>query len=973
MTLSFARVPGRTAPLQFEDQGLSAAPARPSAAASPQHPRLVLAAARAPTSGVAPAAGGGVTCALVLAAGAVAVPRWQRRLARRWRRQPRQGGQRGHRLARHAWEVVLDLPVPSPSEFQAAVGGLFAAASSSTAVGGVPDLKAVADSATSAIAGGAPDLQAAVGSAASAVAGLVPTVPPEIEAALAAAVPEELRSAVLQALPPEVASQLTKQEFSAAVPTAVGGLAALLLLRQLLVPRVDELPLVYDYDVIEAYWQQRPFRLFSRFAEAGVKIGYYLLCIQLDEWTGKQEEMLPARAVQARELITDLGVTFIKTAQLWASRPDILPEAYIQEYQKLLEQVRPFGKDLALETLRRSKSRDGVVALDMFKDLSIFDEPIASASVGQVYKATLNGRTVAVKVQRPDVREQSTLDLYVIRNSCMLGSFLPIERVARQCKSTIEFLDLTAPTFIDELDYEKEAQNQRKFAGMVEECDLICNAVVVPEVFYSSKEVLVQEWLVGKKLTEPGAAQEQAGKVVKLLLNSYMVQFLETGYLHGDPHPGNFILMDTGKLGILDYGLMTTISPEKRLSFIEFLMHLQAKEYKYCLKDLIDLEFFPPELAEDQEALNVIVPTLANSLATLYEEGGDLKKKREEFRRQREAMKESGKLEKLQTDLREISKRYSGAFRLPAYFTLIIRAFATLEGLGLKTNENFAIVKECFPYIARRLIMDDSFRIREALRSYLYRGRGRIAVSRIDDLANGFGTFTNLMKNDRRSAVSAGAPEVIAPEEDEQQEEEVQEAELVQATSSSSGSDGAGAPARRGRNQGVDTATLDIAAVLFSPQGNFLQDLLIDEGVAAVDALNRAVLVQLLRQLGPLALPISVPLTLLTGSADDRRLLEREDKESLLVLRRITQLINAGSRGETLPPEDGEDGRLALGRVVEELRRLQPLAMGLLPTISPGVASFARRFVQRLASRILERTADAIEGRRQTRPSTTAA
>ena len=131
-----------------------------------------------------------------------------------------------------------------------------------------------------------------------------------------------------------------------------------------------------------------------------------------------------------------------------------------QEYEKLLEQVRPFGKDLALdprpncwmflgcacakETLKRGES--GRPAIELFQDLSVFDEPVASASVGrlapptrrtprdrgQVYKATLNGKTVAVKVQRPDVREQSTLDLYVIRTAGALGAMLPFDQLRRQ-------------------------------------------------------------------------------------------------------------------------------------------------------------------------------------------------------------------------------------------------------------------------------------------------------------------------------------------------------------------------------------------------------------------------------------------------------------------------------------------------------------------------------------------------------------
>ncbi|CAE7294496.1 unnamed protein product [Symbiodinium microadriaticum] len=539
--------------------------------------------------------------------------------------------------------------------------------------------------------------------------GMFPEIPPELTAAAkqlaskveAAVGPNltDLSKLAATHLPPDIAKVLLHPQVlePAMMPAGVGAFVVwLLALRRGPQPWLEELPREYDYGRITAYWQRRPFKLLTRFVEAGIKVGGFLFALKTDEWTGAEDKMRPQRAIEARELITDLGVTFIKIAQVWASRPDILPKEYLKEYEKLLEQVRPFGRDLALETLRR-RVDGSKAAIDL--------QSLCKESF--VYKAELYGKTVAVKVQRPDVRDQSTLDLYVIRTAGSIGSLLPwpflplcLPSTARQSKQLVELIDLTAPTFIQELDYEVEAENQRRFAKTVEDdCELIKDAVAVPDIVFANREVLVQEsptcealvwilqeWLDGKKLTEPGAAQ--AGRVVKLhwlnlvrflvlrlLLNSYMVQFLETGfgmvvavavavavaveeqeekededdddvpgqrYLHGDPHPGNFILMGglAGKESqnaacngpetesTLDQlGLMTEISGEKRLAFIEFLM--QAKEYKSCLNDLINLEFFPPALAADKEALDIIVPTLANTLSTLYEEGGDLKKKRE--------------------------------------------------------------------------------------------------------------------------------------------------------------------------------------------------------------------------------------------------------------------------------------------------------------------------------------------------------
>lgn len=708
------------------------------------------------------------------------------------------------------------------------------------------------------------------------------------------------------------------------LPAAVGVfVVALLSLRRGRQPWLEELPLRYDGAWIAAYWQRRPLRLLQRFVEVSIRAGSFSVAMEIDKLLGREEAMSAQRAREAKELITDLGPAFVKIVQVFASRPDALPEAYQKEFEGLLERVRPFKKDEAMDTMSRNLGGDEAVR-SLFDDMSVFDEPVAAASVGQVYRAKMNGREVAVKVQRPDVREQVTLDLFVVRQIASIGSFVPIERYARQFRSLFDLVDRAAPPFIEELDYEFEASNQKEFAELISKCDLVSDTVQVPEVVQASREVLIQEWLPGKKLTEPGAAKDQAQQVVKVLLNSYMVQLLETGFLHGDPHPGNFVLMPSGKIGILDYGLMTRISEDKRVALIQYLMHVQANMYDECLQDLVTLEFLPDGIASDKEAREVIVPRLAETLNILFEQS-DLRVQREKFIKQREELEASGKLEILQQELQGIAKKY-GSFQLPGYATLIIRALATLEGVGLKASSNFSLKSETFPYIARRLLTDDSLRIREALRAYLYKGRSRIAPDRLESLSQGFRTFTNLMKGDRVEAAAAGAP---TPE-------------TVEATNNTNRNEA------RQSGENLDLATKDIAAVLFSPDGNFLQDLLIDEGVAAVDALSRAAVLQSLRALnplGPLAVPVAAPLRLLLGDRLEERLLNREDKQALLVIRKIVQIIQAGQPIST-------SGSL------QDLQRLVQLATGFGPTLVPGATAFAQRFAQRLVQRALQRVAE---------------
>ncbi|CAK0859688.1 unnamed protein product [Prorocentrum cordatum] len=789
-----------------------------------------------------------------------------------------------------------------------------------------------------------------VSGAAEAAARAVPSGPP--------------RAAVFRAPAPALPEWAALEPVLA--PAGAGALLVFLLtLRRGDQPYTEQLPLRYDGPWIEAYWQRRPLRLWQRFADVGAKCGAFSLAIELDKLLDRVEEMEPQRAVEARDLITDLGPAFVKIVQVWASRPDVLPEAYNRELEKLLERVRPFDKEEAMLTLRRNFPGEGSVEA-MFDDMGVFEKPVASASIGQVYKATMDGREVAVKVQRPDVREQVTLDLYVIRRLAALGSLLPIERFSRQFSSLFDLIDRVAPPFIEELDYEFEANSQRRFAELIYGCELVADSVAVPEVVAAKREVLVQEWLPGKKLTEPGAASDQASQVVKVLLNAYMVQFLETGLLHGDPHPGNFVLMPSGKIGILDYGLVTHVAPNIRVSFIEYIMHVQAKMYDECLIDLINLGFLPEGLKDDKEAREVIVPGLASTLTILFEQS-DLRKQREKFVAQRENLASEGKLEKLQEELRAIARKY-GSFRLPGYTTLIIRALATLEGVGMSVNNNFSLNSELFPYIARRLLTDDSLRIREALRAYLYRGRKRIDLKRVDDLASGFRSFTNLMKGSAEVRANVGgAPAPQQPQQLHGLPAGARPAPLPEPASlrslpppaAAAGGEGAAAGEE---GAGVEMAAKDIAVVLFSPQGNYLQDVLIDEGVAAVDALSRAALVQLLGALGPLAFPVSAPLALLLGVGDARgRLLTREDKEALLLIRRLSQYAQAAAQPEG-PLEPAGPGRFGeLARAAQALRQLQPLASGLLPALGEGAASFAQRFVRKLASRIVERLAEGIE------------
>ena len=318
-----------------------------------------------------------------------------------------------------------------------------------------------------------------------------------------------------------------------------------------------------------------------------------------------------------KDIIAKQGPAFVKVGQAVAIRPDLLPPAYLEALQTLLDGVKPFSSVEARELIRQEL---GKPLEDVFEDVSAFEEPVAAASIGQVYKARLKatkvmekeqgdwGMDVAVKVQRPAILEVVTLDLLVIRSVLESLASLPKEgplgQIQQGAEGFLPVLDVAAERFLEELDFGLEASNASRFEADMNSVPFVRGTIKVPHVFRSCStgKVLTQEWVAGRKLTEIEASntnKETREKLVETLLNSYMVQFLETGFLHADPHPGNFLLEDNGRLCILDYGMMTTISEEQRIAFVEYIAHLSAKEYDKTLGDLVNLGFVPPELAND--------------------------------------------------------------------------------------------------------------------------------------------------------------------------------------------------------------------------------------------------------------------------------------------------------------------------------------------------------------------------------------
>jgi predicted unusual protein kinase regulating ubiquinone biosynthesis (AarF/ABC1/UbiB family) len=254
-----------------------------------------------------------------------------------------------------------------------------------------------------------------------------------------------------------------------------------------------------------------------------------------------------------RLALEELGTTFVKLGQLLSSRPDLLPDVYIEELGALVDDVPPFPIDEA----RRIVDED--IGLDTFARLD--EKPLACASIAQVHGALLRtGREVIVKVRRPGIEEQVALDLELLRS---LTSFAEGHSERARLVQMQALADELESHLTAELDFVEEAHGTELIAKLVSEHELL----VVPDVIhpYVTERLLVQERIAGEKVTaRHGLERGRAQELARELFRAYVQQITVHGVYHADPHRGNILLTPDGRLGLLDFGLLGRLDDDTR-------------------------------------------------------------------------------------------------------------------------------------------------------------------------------------------------------------------------------------------------------------------------------------------------------------------------------------------------------------------------------------------------------------------------
>ncbi|CAN5673792.1 hypothetical protein BH24ACI2_BH24ACI2_11880 [soil metagenome] len=374
------------------------------------------------------------------------------------------------------------------------------------------------------------------------------------------------------------------------------------------------------------------------------------------------------QAVWLKENLINLGPTFIKIGQSMGTRADLLPLPFVKALGELQDQVPPFPNEIAYARIEKELGRK---INEVYEEFDI--EPIAAASLGQVYRAKLfTGEEVAVKVQRPNLEAIIKGDIKILRKVTKFAERFPSLNENADWAGMLREFDVTIH---EEMDYAAEGRNAERFQENFKDW----TNVHVPHIYWNAttNKVLTMEFIHGTKVTaleELRARNVSPEKVNRLLIRTYLKQLLEDGFFHADPHPGNLLVMPDGRLAFFDFGMVGRITPELQSKMIDAFFHVVAKDPAGIAQDLIDLDFLKP--GSDSNVVRSVVEKM-------FQFHLNLKLKDVNFK-------------ELSYDLADVM--YDYPFRLPSNFTYIMRALMTLEGIGIITDPEFNFFETAKPY-----------------------------------------------------------------------------------------------------------------------------------------------------------------------------------------------------------------------------------------------------------------------------------
>jgi ubiquinone biosynthesis protein len=428
--------------------------------------------------------------------------------------------------------------------------------------------------------------------------------------------------------------------------------------------------------------QQRSLGRLSEIAQVAVRhgFGYFIRRNRLGDLLPRGERAdgdatVSDRGRRLREMLDELGPTFVKFGQLLSTRPDVVPPDIVAELRGLQDNVTPFGFNQVREVV------EAELDLTIEQAFLEFDAvPLASASIGQVHRAVLpDGQEVAVKVQRPAAPAQIESDL---------GLLYQAARLLRERVKALEFIDPQelvdefARSIRLELDYGHEARNaeafHRNFAGEP--------GVVVPKVIrqYSSTRVLTLQFLQGTKVTDldlDSMDVEERREIAYRMADTWMTMVFRHGFFHADPHPANIFVLDSGELGLVDFGQAGELTDEDMTRLTRLFVDAATENVDAIPRRLRELgvRYAPEREQEFRQELRILFDRYYGARLS--------------------------DIDPLQVIREAFQLIYSLNLRLPSRFVMLDKAIATLASVGQEVYPDFNVFEVARPY-ARGLVTD---------------------------------------------------------------------------------------------------------------------------------------------------------------------------------------------------------------------------------------------------------------------------
>ncbi len=377
------------------------------------------------------------------------------------------------------------------------------------------------------------------------------------------------------------------------------------------------------------------------------------------------------RAERLRLALEELGPTFIKLGQILSSQPGLLPVEFIDELSKLQDDVPPAPFEKVVDIFQNEFEKHPEKLFEF-----IDKKAIASASIGQVYKARLfNGKDVAVKVQRPGIQRIIGIDLEIMLHmATLLEQYIEEMALHNPVKVVEEF----ARSLGKEIDYSIEAKNIKRFQDQIAGN----TDIYVPEVYndYSSKKILTMEFIKGIKISDVKQLEQKGYKkklIIKRGANLTLNQIFTHGFFHADPHPGNIFVLENNVVCLVDFGMVGIIDRKTREIFVDLVVGIVNEDISLAAKALLSLttwEKRPDSRLFEKDIADFIIKNISDKLQEI-------------------------EIAVFLKDLLDIVSRYE--LRIPADLFLMMKAMATVEGIARQLYPEFDMIKEVKPFLIK--------------------------------------------------------------------------------------------------------------------------------------------------------------------------------------------------------------------------------------------------------------------------------